>query len=260
MFGSLASLISWRNTRKARRQYGYLLDLADLNIDKGVTEQEIAEKRMKATKLADRIGDLQEQITHEIPIEAKRAVLRDRFDASLASLSHAYQDLLRTKNELSGIGSEREIPQELRRAVQGELQPRYLQKERISSIKTALTLLSASAAASSTLLPYPAGRFIGGGLIVLSLPVIVYLVRLSFSRRVIARWTPVVSAVAGSFITAFAGLILGVQAAEVRYGNENPYLLGSLAAAITTIGLLAWAIARARRIRGTTPPREDNAP
>lgn len=210
--GSIASIISFTASRRSKKKYDYLLKLADLNIEKDITEEDIEAKKNEATLLSEKVDNLQIQIKKSIPVEAKRAVLLDRFDAAVTMVIHAHQDLLKTKKDLNELGQQRNIPKEILRAVETEIEPKYIRREKISTRKTILTVLSALAAACSTLLPYPVGRYFGVALIILSLPVIISLVRLVVDPSFVSKWKYVLLTGTTGVLSAIVSTVFGIVA------------------------------------------------
>lgn len=229
VIGAAASLISWQMSRRSRRQYDYLLRLASLNIDKEATEEQIAVMRQQASRLDNELADLRHQIQRDIPVEARRAVLRDRMDAAVSLAAHSYNDLVQTKQELDALGLPKELPAHLLRAIESAIEPRYLRRERISNRKTLLTIISGSAAVASTLLPFPFGRYIGALLILLSVPIIMSIARLTLDRSALRLWlrTVILGGMA-AVLLPLAGL-LAVSAYNVPYfgGDREMRLLAS---------------------------------
>src|SRR5690349_11056528 len=86
LIGSIASIISITQSRRKKQLQDYLFKVAERNLEKDLTDADIERKKQEATALAGKVLDLQLQIERDIPIEAKRAVLRDRLDSYAASL------------------------------------------------------------------------------------------------------------------------------------------------------------------------------
>jgi len=242
LLGAAASIFSWYANRKSKLKYEYLLRFAELNIEKDITEKDIQDKKTQATKLAEHLDSLRAQIRRDVPTEARRAVLLDRFDASVTLLTHTHQDLLRTKKELDVLGSHRDLPKELVRAVESEIEPRYVRQQKLSNRKTWLTVISASAAAS-TLLPYPFGRYFGVALILLTIPFIVSLLRHSVDPSTVRRWFTVIILAALSVslgvVAAVLSLIGYVQGQHGDFDYEIYYFVSF----VFVMGCLGLAVA-----------------
>ena len=239
--GTAASLISWLVGRRSRRQYDYLLRLAALNIDKETTEEKIQSMRQQATTLDSELGDLRRSIERDLPVEARRAVLRDRLDAAISVAAHSYDDVVRTKKELADLGSPKEIPQHLLEEIESIIEPRYLRREQISDRKTFLTIISAAAAVASTLLPYPIGRFAGATLLLISVPVIASLVRLTFDPMSIRRWRKTILLIVVAAVCWLGACVLALGAYFDGYRPHELWQLSALGSAV--VGGIAAVLA-----------------
>lgn len=179
--GSIFGYSSWSSSRKSESAYKHLFELADLHIDKSLTDKKLSDSKLQLQEEADRIKELQRTIRHEIPIEARRAVLRDKFETNVEQIHDVYLSLNRARTELTKLGDRTEIPEEIKKAIDDEIKPEYLIKRRKSDLRNYLTIITAFAAISSALLPYPFSRFLSWFLLgFFGLPVTYFLAKLSW--------------------------------------------------------------------------------
>ena len=77
IIGIFLAIFMWYKPR-SNATYDYLFKLAEKNLDKTITDQELSNKKKKIEITSQQIYTLQEKIRKDIPIEAKRTVLKDR--------------------------------------------------------------------------------------------------------------------------------------------------------------------------------------
>lgn len=246
ILGAIASIVSWNSSRRFKRENEYLFRLADLHIKKDITEKTIEEKKNEEIELKEKIEDLQSIVKREIPLEAKRTVLLDRYDATITVLRDAHRDLLKTKRELEALSTKSDLPPELIKSIESAVEPKYIRKEKISNRKTLLTIISAMAAAGSTLLPYPFSRFVGGALILLSIPVIVSIIRLTIDPIILRKYRNVIFYGLISSILFIIMVPMGIAALinYEPYGFDHmPYLIVFILSAASSmfVGIFSYS-------------------
>jgi hypothetical protein len=255
LLGSIASIISITNARRNKHIQDYLFQVAERNLQKELTDADIERKKQEATELGGRVLDLQRQIQKDIPAEAKRAVLRDRLDSHAAALAHTHRELLSTQAALQDLGEKRELPREILRAVEEQIQPKYLRRERISNLKTLLTVTSAAAAATSTLVPPPFGRYLGIPFLLATVPMIVILLRLSVSRGNFARSLLFPKrTIAAAFLTVVAAAVALLGLLQTRlHQREELFALAMLLGVCFALPAWLYTVLGYRRMR--RPPK-----
>jgi hypothetical protein len=179
--GTYLTYRSWRSMRDSEKAYQHLFQLAELHIDKSLTEKELADRKAEVQDEARKIESLQNQIRQDIPLAARRAVLRDRYETQLNHLQDIHSSLEKARNELNRLGVSVELPTEIKSAIEKEIQPEYAIRARKSDLRGYLTIATAGAAIASALLPYPFSRAASWIiLVVFALPIVVLLLRLSW--------------------------------------------------------------------------------
>lgn len=102
--GTLFGIISYADSKKSKKElekYTYLFDLAEKNIDKKLTLEEIQ-------RLHDEKKEMDKIVKEEIPRQARITVLYDRLKADEEYLSMSYNRYVETKKEYEKLQSENE--------------------------------------------------------------------------------------------------------------------------------------------------------
>lgn len=153
IIGTIYTVKTWRDSKKDKEAFRFLIDVANKNIDKNITEKDIEQKKDEVKRYSQIIGDLQDQIKKDIPIQARVAVLKDKLNAQNDSLIETYSSIQKISAELKDIDYKKNIPKEILSLIENEINPEYIKKEKRSKSKTYLTLLTTLAAISSTIFP-----------------------------------------------------------------------------------------------------------
>ena len=213
--GTAYGYLSWQSGKRQKQIYGYLFELAEKNIAKNITDQELAETRKAIAEASNRIEALQQRIRRDIPMAARRAVLVDRLRNQTEILHQHYESVLSLQTQLKATGAPVDMPEELIRAIQQHIEPEYFIRKRRSGLKTSLSILTAGAAVASAAVPYPAGRLISLGLLVIAVPVLFALVKdaiREYAKRdpaAIGRWLVGIGIAGGAVAFAFgAGFLV----------------------------------------------------
>lgn len=138
--GTLVGLISWldaRNSKKELKKYTYLFDLADKNIDKSLTLEEL-------NRLHEEKQEMDKVIKEEIPKQARIAVLYDRLKADEEYLSTSYYRYIQTKNEYDDMQQkiDVEIPENILTEIEHQILPEYILKQKKQRYMSMLTTIS----------------------------------------------------------------------------------------------------------------------
>lgn len=184
--GTWLAILAWRDSRRKDRVHEYLFKTAEKNIDKDVTEATLEAKRKEVRQVSDNIEALQRRIEQEIPIEAKRTVLKDRLDLSTKALQDTLASTLLLKRELEALGESSQIPPDLLQAVEAEIRPEYVINAQRESLKTYLTIVMTTSAVLSAMLPYEIRVVLQFPLILIGIAILVRLIKLHIPRS----WGP----------------------------------------------------------------------
>lgn len=176
---SIQQLASWLAGLKSKRLEEHLRRVAVRHMEQEATEKTLQEKRATLANVAQEVAKLQDKIDRELPAEARRAVLRDRLELQIETLTKTHAEVLVTQAALTSLGESADIPDALRKAVEAHIRPEYLVRQQISKAKTQLTLVSSAIAVINYLLPYPINRFVLTVGALLAIPLLLRLADLS---------------------------------------------------------------------------------
>jgi hypothetical protein len=251
LIGTVFGVIAWLDGRKKDRAYKYLLDAAEKNIDKNLTDEQIRANQSEVARTADQIEQLRKRIETEIPIEAKRTVLKDRIDASILTLQATLASTLDLKNQLAALGVSPDLPLELTKAVEAEILPEYVNNARRETLKTYLIIVMGILTLISAVLP-------GELMLVIKLPLLV--IGISILSRLFKEYASKITQVADR---STVNMIIGatsagaLTAAAFAYGLERDRLpnhrfdrihsqeaiaLFTMTAAIVLFGACVWLL------------------
>lgn len=183
VIGTIIGVVQWRSAKQTDRSYKYLLELAEKNIEKNISEEELSRKREDIKQATSQIKSLQEQIRREIPMEARKAVLKDRLYAEVERLSHTYALVVELRKQLNEMPTESNIPLDLMKSIESEISPEYIINEKKSNLKTYLTIVTTGAAIFSALIQSPLERLITIPLLLIGLPILFQLLKLSIPQQ-----------------------------------------------------------------------------
>jgi hypothetical protein len=178
VIGTIYTIVSYINSKKDKHKYQYLLDLAEKNIRKDVTEETIKEKEDTIKQregdlksISDKIDELKKKIKEEIPNQARIAVLKDKLNTQTELLIETYNIIIKIKKELKDF-SINDFPEEISKAIEKEISPEYLLKEKKSRLKNYITIITTAVAILTTLLPHPFNRYIAIPLFLVLIPIL----------------------------------------------------------------------------------------
>jgi hypothetical protein len=228
--GIVGTYLTYRSRRSAQdseKAYQHLFKLAELHIDKSLTDKQLADRKEEVQQEARKIEGLQNQIRQEIPIAARRAVLRDRFETQLQHFHEIYSSLMRARDQLNRLGQPIELSSEIKRAIESEIRPEYAVRARKSELRGYLTITTAGAAIASALLPYPFSRVATWIILVLfALPILILLLRLSWPSDIADVKRTVIGFLRRYLVWIGLGLILvgfAVLVDAARYDRYLPF-------------------------------------
>ncbi len=183
VLGTLITIYTVYQSYKSRKLQQFIYKQAQLALEKESTEQELNKTKEELSSVEGRLTDLQKQIQKDLPIEARKAVLKDRLEESLENLKKYYDDVISTKTKLLQLGVTSQISDEILKSIQEEIEPRFLLKEKISTYQTYLTIVTTLSGIAFALLPYPIENYMGGTFLLLGLPIAIQIVRLTLVKN-----------------------------------------------------------------------------
>lgn len=164
-----------KKSKKELEKYTYLFNLAEKNIDKNLTLEEI-NRLHEEKKAMDKI------IREEIPRQARLTVLYDRLKADEEYLSASYHRYKQTKKEYEKLQQEEkvEIPQNILTEIEYQILPDYLIKEQKQKFMSMLTTISYVSAFLSVL---PVFRVFGRYSILLTVYPLIRIIGLNMPKN-----------------------------------------------------------------------------
>ncbi|MFA6981302.1 MAG: hypothetical protein WC209_18390 [Ignavibacteriaceae bacterium] len=221
LIGTLIAIFSVRDSRRTKKLYQHIFKAAEQSIEKEHIEDKLSARKTELSSLTNKVLSLQQKIQKEIPIEARKAVLKDRLEESKISLKRYYDEVIQLKSKLNSLGEDSEIPDEILKSIQREIEPKYIIREKISAYQTRLSIVTTSAGISFALLPYPFDRYIGFTFFILTLPILFFLLKLSYSKYLLDKQKTnlnilIASIIVGLVIAPIFSIFTFVAFAEIK--------------------------------------------
>jgi hypothetical protein len=246
VLGAAIATYALLESRKKDRIRDYLFELAEKNLDKKITEEQLAERKREVKEASDRIESLQKRIEREIPLEAKRTVLKDRLDMNISALHQTLLAVRALKQDLEGLGSSSDIPPDLLKSVEREISPEYLITAKRESLKTYLTIVMTASAVLSSAVPfYEIRLLIQTPLLLLGAFILLALAKVSLPKqrskehRVMLQVLWVSLSIVGTIVSA---LLLLAAFVIWKHDREPSLIMGGIA--LLVIGLTAFLVSR----------------
>lgn len=270
IIGTFLAISSWYQSKKSKKLYEHIFKAAEREIDAELTEQDLHLKKEELSKLSNRVITLQEQIQKEIPIEARKAVLRDRLENAVENMKKFYDEVISLKGKLSGLGESKDIPKEILKSIQDEIEPKFIIRERISTLKTYLTILTSAAGLSFAILPYPFRNIVGATFFIGAIPIIIWLAKLAITITAVDKQKfnlniKLFISVALSISSTFSSLaIMLIGFSMLKYHEKDasiPFLMAfSLLILSVFFAWLSFRLAGKRRKINHEPNIKSNEP
>lgn len=225
LISAIITIYVFRQSYKTKKLQDFVYKQAQIALDKESAQEKLNKTKEELTNVETRLNELQKQIQKDLPIEARKAVLKDRLEESIENMKKYYDDVVTTKEKLSILGENNSISSELLKSIQQEIEPKYLIKEKINNLKTYITIVSTLAGVIFAIVPYPVGNYIGGTLLLISFPIALQLIKLTIvvkskdkqsTNSILRFWISLV----GTVVTLFSGVFFWLIAfSEMKYRN-----------------------------------------
>jgi hypothetical protein len=152
--GTVIGVYALGKVRRTDKLNQHVYQLAARDLEKNRTDDDIRVKKDEATRISSQIQALRNRIETEIPLEARRTVLRDRLDGNIKDLQQNLSLTLDLKRQLAELGSVKDIPSELLEAVKAEILPEYIQNAHHELLKTYLIIILVLSSLTSAFVPH----------------------------------------------------------------------------------------------------------
>ncbi len=174
-------------------------------------------------------------------------------------LHQGLQSVRAIREELKRLTSDAPLPANLVKAVEEQISPEYIRREKRSNLKTHLTIVTASAALITSFVPEPIDRFVTAPLLLVTVMLVVRLIKYStpqagiISQQNQFRVFEVLILLPSIASLAFALLLFAVwireRSSEYSIGNLQ---VAAVVAAFSGVLFLAWILIR-RKAKRTVP-------
>lgn len=236
---------------KSKKLQDFVFRQAQLALEKESTQEKLDLTKKELTNVESRLTELQKQIQKDLPLEARKAVLKDRLEESLEYLKKYYDDVISTKDKLEKLGVSNQISSELLKSIQQEIEPRFLIKEKISSYKTYLTIVSTLAGIVFAVLPHPFNDFVGVTLLIIGFPIVIQIIKLTIVKNAKDKQTTNLKfkiwlSIFGTITTIISTLFFCIVLISSKYDRENIELkvltsvLGISAALLSSLSIVLY--------------------
>jgi uncharacterized membrane protein len=183
LIGTIIAIYSLIVSTKNKKYKDLIYKQAQAALEKEDAENQIYKKKEELSNIEKKLTDLQNQIQKDLPIAARKAVIKDKLDESFKNLNKYLEDVIFLKNDLENLGEDTDISNDLLKSIQNEIEPRYFLKEKISNYKTWLTIISTISGLAFAFLPYPISKFIGGIFLLSGLPIVLQILKLTIVKK-----------------------------------------------------------------------------
>ena len=150
LIGTIFGVWGFVNSRKSKKEikrYEYLFQIADQNIDKNLSEEELDNLKKQKDEAQKKVESLNNIVKNDIPLEAQRTILADKLKDQEFALGQLFEKYQKTKEEYEEIAKiENSIPEYILREIENHILPDYLiqqQKNRYMSMLTIISYVSA---------------------------------------------------------------------------------------------------------------------
>jgi len=141
ILGTAFATYSIWDSHKIKKVNAWIYEVAKMNVDKNATQSELEELNVKRQEMVDALKFIQEQV----PIEAQKAVLFDRYKVQEEQLVTAYNSYEDTRIKLEKLTtSTTTIPDVILDEIKQEIMPEYVVKQRRNKHLIWLTVISFS--------------------------------------------------------------------------------------------------------------------
>lgn len=206
LLGTIFGVWGFVNSRKSKKEikrYEYLFQIADQNIDKNLSEEELDNLKKQKDEAQKKVESLNNIIKNDIPLEAQRTILADKLKDQEFALGQLFEKYQKTKEEYEEIAKiENSIPEYILREIENHILPDYLIQQQKNRYMSMLTIISYVSAILSVV---PIVRSFGSFAIIISLYPLLMIFKLNLPKNKQDRTKYISKIIVGLFL-----LILGI--------------------------------------------------
>lgn len=183
VIGTAYTVYGFYQEKKSNKLRDYIFEKAKINIEHEYNEQKLNETKDELNNIQFKFNEVKDQIKKDLPIEAKKVVLKDKLDVTYENLMRFYNDVLRIKSQLDELGEESKVSNEILDSIKAEVEPQYFIREKISNAQSYLTVTSTLAGIIFIILPHPMDNLIGIPVLLLGVPFLYRIIKNTGIRK-----------------------------------------------------------------------------
>jgi len=177
LVGLIGIIVNIRYSQRNRNANKYIMELAEKNLKKDISEKELKNKKEEIEVYASKIDELKLQIKKDIPKEARKVVLLGQLHSQVSHLHKLKNEVEKIRTELSTLGEQTELDGSLLKFLEKEIKPEYIIRDKRETLKTMLTMSTTATAIAYVAIPYEIRLFISVPLISFSAYVLFQLLK-----------------------------------------------------------------------------------
>lgn len=154
LLGTVFGAVSFIAGRREKKYRDYINKIAERNLDKELSDADLEEKEKEIEARQQQLSELQRQVEHDIPVEARKAVLSDRLHEEISKLLDGRKRIEEIRSELQKLEISNELDHDLASFLEREITPEHILRDKQDRIKTYLTMSTTATAICSFALPY----------------------------------------------------------------------------------------------------------
>lgn len=242
LIGTIFGIWGFVNSRKSKKEmkrYEYLFKLADQNIDKNLSEEELNDLKKQQDEAEKKVESLHNIIKKDIPLEAQRTILADKLKEQETALGQSYERYQKIKEEYEEIARiDNNIPEYILREIEKHIMPDYLIQQQRSRYMSLLTIISYLSAILSVV---PVVRSFGSFVILFSLYPLLMIIKLNLPKNKQDR-TRIIYKIVVGLILIFLGIYNIIMLFSIIYGVRWNYRIWDIMLIVFCITLPIFII------------------
>ncbi len=224
ILGTLFGFYSLWDAERNKKLNAFIYEVAKMNVDKDATKNELDKLNEKRQEMNDTLNIIKQQI----PLEAQKAVLFDRYKILEEQLINTYNNYVDTKSRLERISKpEVLVPNSILNEIKQEIMPEYIVKQKRNKYLISLTTISfATIFLSSLPIIGYMGKYMGIlaifpliGLFYINIPAN-RIDRIKYIKKLVLNTTTIILGIANIIV-----YMLYYQAEKYGLMGESTYLL-----------------------------------
>lgn len=224
VLGAIFGAYAIWDSHKTRKVNSFIFEVAKMNVDKDVTQNELEELITKRHEMLNAIKIIQEQV----PFEAQKAVLFDRYKILEEQMINTYNAYIETRSKLEKlIEINTAIPELILTEIKQEIMPEYVIRQRKNKHLISLTVISFATSIFSALpvIGYY-GRFLG---LLYIVPLAgLFIVNIPANKQDKKKYIKKLALLSTTILAGIASVICALlyyDALGTRYKDETVYLI-----------------------------------